>query len=177
MRIAHGIEEGVEHVIDWLKEPAIEWQEATHEPASVGAMLVTQKTVKARKPGTFVFYRCGDFYEVIGEDAVFVAPIIDTVLTGRYVKTMEFGEQITLRIPMTGVNYQCIEEAVKRLVRMGYSVALCDPVPDPWLRPKEEQGVASAHRITTWEGGPPPPLEWPREKRLEAQRREKEAKR
>jgi DNA mismatch repair protein MutS len=80
-------------------------------------MLRQYQEIKRQYPGTFLFFRLGDFYEMFYEDAVLGSQILEITLTTRN-KDKE--------IPMCGVPHHAINTYVARLVRKGYRVAICD---------------------------------------------------
>ncbi len=80
--------------------------------------------IRARYPGTILFFHIGDFYETFGEDAVTVSRELDLVLTSRG----RDGEG--QKIPLAGVPYHAAEGYISRLVNRGYRVAVCDQVGD-----------------------------------------------
>ncbi|MDD1717620.1 MAG: DNA mismatch repair protein MutS [Methanoregulaceae archaeon] len=80
--------------------------------------------IKARYPGTILFFHIGDFYETFGEDAETVSKELDLVLTSRG----RDGEG--RKIPLAGVPYHAAEGYIARLVNRGYRVAICDQVGD-----------------------------------------------
>jgi len=69
-------------------------------------------------PGTLLFFRLGDFYEMFFEDAKEAAPILDIALTKRN------------NIPMCGVPYHSADGYVAKLIRAGRKIAICDQVED-----------------------------------------------
>ena len=73
-----------------------------------------------------LFYRLGDFYEMLFDDAVTVSRELDLTLTGKSCGMEE-------RAPMCGVPYHAAETYVTRLVKKGYKVAICEQVEDPAL--------------------------------------------
>jgi DNA mismatch repair protein MutS len=83
--------------------------------------------MKAEHPGTLLFFRMGDFYELFFEDAVVAARALEIALTSRS-KDRE-GEPI----PMCGVPHHAVTGYVGRLVKQGFRVALCEQMEDPRL--------------------------------------------
>jgi DNA mismatch repair protein MutS len=80
--------------------------------------------IKAQYPGTLLFYRMGDFYELFFEDARRAARILDITLTAR-------GQSGGEPIPMAGVPVQTLDTYLARAVRRGESVAICEQIGDP----------------------------------------------
>ena len=77
-----------------------------------------------------LFFRLGDFYEMFFDDAVLVSKLLDIVLTGKDCGLSE-------RAPMCGIPYHSSDEYVKKLVEMGYKVAIAEQLEDP----KQTKGI------------------------------------
>lgn len=86
-------------------------------------MLLQYRGIKDKVPGTILFYRLGDFYEMFGEDAELAAPILQIALTGR-----DAGDG--KRIAMCGVPYHALDNYLAKLVKSGHKVAICEQVED-----------------------------------------------
>lgn len=82
--------------------------------------------VKDRYPGHIVFFRLGDFYEMFFDDAVVVSKALELTLTGR-----DCGQEE--RAPMCGIPYHSAEIYIKKLIDLGYRVAICEQMEDPKL--------------------------------------------
>jgi len=81
---------------------------------------------KADYPEAVLLFRCGDFYETYGDDALIASKVLGIVLTKRSSATPG-------AIPMAGFPYHSLETYLPRLVRAGYKVAVCDQLEDPKL--------------------------------------------
>ncbi|MBQ8928483.1 MAG: DNA mismatch repair protein MutS [Oscillospiraceae bacterium] len=81
---------------------------------------------KAEYPDCILFYRLGDFYEMFFDDALVVSRDLELTLTGRDCGLPE-------RAPMCGVPYHSCELYIKRLIDLGYRVAICEQMTDPAL--------------------------------------------
>ena len=81
---------------------------------------------KAQCPEAVLLFRCGDFYEAYGEDAITASKVLGIVLTKR-------SNAVSDAIPMAGVPYHAIDVYLPKLVRAGYKVAICDQLEDPKL--------------------------------------------
>lgn len=68
------------------------------------------KSLKEKYSGYVIAYRLGDFYEILGKDAVTIASELDLTLTGR-----ECG--LTYRIPMVGFPYHAAEAYFAKIVK------------------------------------------------------------
>jgi DNA mismatch repair protein MutS len=87
-------------------------------------MLRQYQELKRQHPGTLLFFRLGDFYELFFEDAITGAREMEITLTARQ---KERGQPI----PMCGVPHHAVANYVARLIRKGYRVAICEQTEDP----------------------------------------------
>ena len=81
---------------------------------------------KAEHPEAVLLFRCGDFYETYGDDALIASKVLGIVLTKRSSATPG-------AIPMAGFPHHSLETYLPKLVRSGYKVAVCDQLEDPKL--------------------------------------------
>jgi DNA mismatch repair protein MutS len=82
-------------------------------------MLRQYQELKQQHPGTLLFFRLGDFYELFFDDAVTGARELEITLTARH---KERGDPI----PMCGVPHHAASNHIAKLVRKGYRVAICE---------------------------------------------------
>lgn len=82
-------------------------------------MLRQYLEIKKLYPGTLLFFRLGDFYELFNEDAVTGARELQITLTARQKDSKN-------PIPMCGVPHHAAASYISRLVRKGYRVAICE---------------------------------------------------
>ncbi len=87
-------------------------------------MMAQYGAIKAADPGSLLFYRMGDFYELFFEDAEIAAKALGIVLTKR-------GKHEGRDIPMCGVPIERSEDYLHRLIAQGHRVAICEQVEDP----------------------------------------------
>jgi DNA mismatch repair protein MutS len=87
-------------------------------------MLQQYHELKRQHPGTLLFFRLGDFYELFFDDAVTGAREMEITLTARH---KERGTPI----PMCGIPHHAVSTYVARLVRKGFRVAICEQTEDP----------------------------------------------
>ncbi len=80
--------------------------------------------IKANNPGSLLFYRMGDFYELFFEDAVEASRSLGITLTKR-------GQHMGHDIPMCGVPVHAADDYLQKLILRGYRVAVCEQVEDP----------------------------------------------
>ncbi len=101
---------------------------ATQKPTET-PMMKQFFAMKAECPEAVLLFRCGDFYETYGDDALTASKVLGIVLTKRSSATPG-------AIPMAGFPYHSLETYLPRLVRAGYKVAVCDQLEDPKLAKK-----------------------------------------
>ncbi|HVF29752.1 MAG TPA: DNA mismatch repair protein MutS [Pyrinomonadaceae bacterium] len=82
-------------------------------------MLRQYLEIKRLYPGTLLFFRLGDFYELFNEDAVTGARELQITLTARHKDSAN-------PIPMCGVPHHAAATYIARLVKKGYRVAICE---------------------------------------------------
>ena len=75
--------------------------------------------IKANYPDVILFFRLGDFYEMFGDDAIKAHKILEVILTKR---------QTT---PMCGVPYHSVNNYIRKLVKAGFKIAICEQLEDP----------------------------------------------
>jgi DNA mismatch repair protein MutS len=80
--------------------------------------------IKAANPGSLLFYRMGDFYELLFEDAERAAAFLNITLTRR-------GKHRGVDVPMCGVPVVRSDEYLHRLIRGGHRVAVCEQMESP----------------------------------------------
>src|SRR5258708_28728354 len=86
-------------------------------------MLRQYQELKQQHPGTLLFFRLGDFYELFFDDAVIGSRELQITLTARH---KERGDGV----PMCGVPHHSAAGYIARLVRKGYRVAICEQTED-----------------------------------------------
>src|SRR5262249_21987434 len=87
-------------------------------------MLRQYEDIKRQHPGTLLFFRLGDFYELFFDDAIIGSKELEITLTARH---RERGSPV----PMCGVPYHAASGYIAKLVRKGYRVAICEQTEDP----------------------------------------------
>ncbi len=93
-------------------------------------MLQQIATLKREAGSAILLTRMGDFYELIGEDAVVAAPILEIALTTR-------GKGTDAETPMCGVPHFALESYLPKLLAAGYSAAIAEPT----AKPEEVKGL------------------------------------
>ena len=91
---------------------------------SLSPMMSQYFKIKEENPGTILFFRLGDFYEMFYDDAKLVSKELELTLTQKACGQEE-------KAPMCGVPYHSCEGYIARLVDRGYKVAICEQTEDP----------------------------------------------
>jgi DNA mismatch repair protein MutS len=87
---------------------------------SLTPMMQQYREAKERHPGTLLLFRMGDFYELFYDDAEVAARVLNLTLTSR-----------DKQIPMAGFPHHSLEFHLRKLLRAGHRVAICEQVEDP----------------------------------------------
>src|SRR5919205_606030 len=93
--------------------------------SSAATPLMQQyRDIKSRHQDAILFFRMGDFYEMFYEDAETAARVLGLTLTSR-------NNGGAAEVPLAGVPVKAVQEYLRRLVQLGYRVAICEQVEDP----------------------------------------------
>ena len=87
-------------------------------------MMQQYLRIKADHPGTLLFYRMGDFYELFFDDAEKASRMLGITLTQR-------GTSNGNPIKMAGVPFHSADQYLAKLIKFGESVAICEQIGDP----------------------------------------------
>ena len=82
-------------------------------------------SLKAKHPDALLLFRCGDFYETYGDDAIVASQILGITLT----KRNNGGN--TGDTPMAGFPHHALDTYLPKLIRAGKRVAICDQLEAP----------------------------------------------
>jgi DNA mismatch repair protein MutS len=93
------------------------------KPSQLTPMLRQYHEIKKQHPGTLLFFRLGDFYELFFDDALIASREMEITLTARH---KERGAPV----PMCGVPYHAAQGYIAKLVKKGYRVAICEQTED-----------------------------------------------
>lgn len=96
----------------------------TGAASSTTPMMTQYLEIKGRHPGSLLFYRMGDFYELFFSDAEAASAALDIALTRR-------GQHQGADVPMCGVPVQHAEGYLLTLVRKGFRVAIAEQLEEP----------------------------------------------
>ncbi|MHC4935407.1 MAG: DNA mismatch repair protein MutS [Planctomycetota bacterium] len=94
-------------------------------------MMRQYTRAKEQHPNEILFFRMGDFYEMFFEDARACAELLGITLTARS------KERNGQPIPMAGIPVKSVDTYIRRLVKAGRRVAICEQVQDA----KEAKGI------------------------------------
>src|ERR1700734_4304092 len=92
--------------------------------ARLTPMMAQYFEIKAVNPGSLLFYRMGDFYELFFEDAEIASRALGIVLTKR-------GKHEGEDTRMCGVPVERSDDYLHRLIAQGHRVAVCEQMEDP----------------------------------------------
>ncbi len=98
--------------------------EASAPSVRASPMMAQYLEIKAANPGSLLFYRMGDFYELFFEDAEVASRALGIVLTKR-------GKHAGDDIAMCGVPVDRADDYLQRLIGQGHRVAVCEQLEDP----------------------------------------------
>ncbi len=90
--------------------------------------------MKNKHPEALLLFRCGDFYETYGEDAVIAADILGITLTRRN------NGAGTDQMEMAGFPHHALDTYLPKLIRAGKRVAICDQLEDPKKKREQMKG-------------------------------------
>ncbi|MFN0111133.1 MAG: DNA mismatch repair protein MutS [Blastocatellia bacterium] len=80
--------------------------------------------IKKQYPGTLLFFRMGDFYELFFDDAIIGAREMEITLTSRQ-------KDRGVPIPMCGIPHHSVTGYIAKLVKKGFRIAICEQTEDP----------------------------------------------
>lgn len=92
-------------------------------------MMRQYNEIKRQHKDALLFFRMGDFYELFFEDAKLASRLLGITLTSR-----SKGEG---SIPMAGVPHHAVESYIRKIIRTGHKVAICDQLQEP----EEARGI------------------------------------
>jgi DNA mismatch repair protein MutS len=89
-------------------------------PDALTPMMQQYQSIRRGLPAdTLLLFRLGDFYEMFFDDAKEASAILNVALTKRN------------QVPMCGVPYHAADNYIRRLIKAGKRVAICDQVSEP----------------------------------------------
>ena len=109
---------GKEQPVIQNKEEPTEEMPKIETKQTLSPVYTEYKTLKEKYSDYVIAYRLGDFYEILGKDAVTIASELDLTLTGR-----ECG--LAYRIPMVGFPYHAAEIYFGKIAQK-HNLAICE---------------------------------------------------
>ena len=94
-------------------------------------LMQQYREMKKKHPDAILMFRVGDFYEMMGKDAVKASEILEITLTRR--RNGKAGS-----IELAGFPHHALDTYLPKLVRAGQRVAICEQLEDPKQKQKEE---------------------------------------
>ena len=91
-------------------------------------------SMKDQHPDAVLLFRCGDFYETYGQDAIIAANILGITLTKRNNGGLSGDTE------MAGFPHHALDSYLPKLIRAGRRVAVCDQLEDPKKKRQEMKG-------------------------------------
>ncbi|MFQ5843760.1 MAG: DNA mismatch repair protein MutS, partial [Planctomycetota bacterium] len=88
-------------------------------------MMRQYHAAKSKAGEALLFFRMGDFYELFFDDAKVASRALGLTLTSRD------KDRSREPVPMAGVPVRSVDGYLRRLVRQGYRVAICEQLQDP----------------------------------------------
>lgn len=98
------------------------------KPSNLSPVYAEYLKIKEKYPDCIVAYRLGDFYEILGSDAVTVAKELDLTLTSR-----DCG--LDTRVPMVGFPYHVADVYISKIIERGHTIAVCERLDEVKLLP------------------------------------------
>ncbi|ROS90586.1 DNA methylase [Muribaculaceae bacterium Isolate-043 (Harlan)] len=97
-------------------------------------LMQQYQEMKKKHPDAVLLFRVGDFYEIFGEDAVKASEILGITLTRRANGSDKY-------IGLAGFPHHALDTYLRKLVRAGQRVAICEQLEDPKLTKTAKQKV------------------------------------
>ena len=98
-------------------------------------------SMKTKHPDALLLFRCGDFYETYGDDAVEASRILGITLTKRN-NGGNSGD-----VAMAGFPHHALDTYLPKLIRAGERVAICDQLTVPRQQNQEEAKESSQQEV------------------------------
>ena len=89
----------------------------------MNTLIQQYKAIKAKYPDAILLFRVGDYYEVFDEDAKTASKIL-----GLELKKENGSEEVNHAISFP---YFSLDTHLRKLVKAGHKVAVCDQLEDP----------------------------------------------
>src|SRR5690348_13563667 len=96
------------------------------------------REIKGRHQNAILFFRMGEFYEMFYEDAEVASRALGLTLTSR-------NNGGAADVPLAGIPVKAAPEYLRRLVKQGFRVSICEQTEDP----RQAKGVVRREVIET----------------------------
>jgi len=107
-------------------------------PEKLTPLMQQYFAIRAEYPNMLLFFQVGDFYELFFEDAKVASAFLAITLTKR-------GKNKGEDIPLCGVPLHALNHYLVKLIKGGFSVALCDQLTKPQPGTVVERGVTRVY--------------------------------
>lgn len=97
----------------------------TNQQEKLTPAMKQYDTFKKKYPDCILFFRMGDFYETFYKDAQICSQVCGLTLTSR-----SKGEN---PVPLAGVPFHAVDGYLKKMIKAGYKVAVCEQIENPKL--------------------------------------------
>ena len=101
-------------------------------------LMQQYREIKGRHQNALLFFRMGEFYEMFYDDAEIASRVLGLTLTSR-------NNGGAADVPLAGVPVKALQEYLRKLVQLGYRVAICEQVEDP----KVARGIVRREVVET----------------------------
>jgi DNA mismatch repair protein MutS len=101
-------------------------------------LMEQYRQIKSRHQDAILFFRMGEFYEMFYDDAETASRTLGLTLTSR-------NNGGAAEVPLAGIPVKAAADYVRRLVRHGFRVAICEQVEDP----KVAKGIVRREVVET----------------------------
>lgn len=105
---------------------------------SVTPLMQQYQDIKSRHRDAILFFRMGDFFEMFYDDAETASRVLGLTLTSR-------NNGGAAAVPLAGVPARAAQDYVRKLVQLGFRVAICEQVEDP----KQAKGIVRREVVET----------------------------
>ena len=105
----------------------------------MNTLMQQYKAIKAKYPDAILLFRVGDYYEVFNDDAKTASKIL-----GLELKKGNAGEEVSHAVSFPHFS---LHTHLRKLVKAGYKVAVCDQLEDPKKTTKNvKRGVTDLYK-------------------------------
>ena len=117
-------------IVATASDPAIVENNNEKIHPKTSPFYISYSELKEKYPDCVIAYRLGDFYEILGKDAVTIATELDLTLTSR-----DCG--LPHRIPIIGFPYHAADNYVAKIIDRGHKIAVVEKSDDINILPQK----------------------------------------